>query len=604
MKKTIGMTLMAMAMMLCVASCYTDDNPVGGGGSDSTVGDKFTPEVIVGIAPLYVAPGVDADLSQAFSWAADFHASTPEDGGILVLNKLTDVSEEVLKRALSGEDANSFLICVVNPVKSEFDAYAESHDWFHLDTYNVNDALFIYGFNADNRHYQIYKKPAEAEGTPVDISYNRAEDYYVQISAMLIDFQRNYTAADKESTDQKNRMEDFASSFHDMAIVYFNSDYTFRKVAFSDPDVLKGSGYLSASYDVYMVHVYEGEPGAGDYYGVNMRASVASANMWKGKGRNKHGGVYVRWVGAYCKEFSVESRLLTKADEAHWDEDLSSRIIFPAGASPSPSTTNGQETYKETNSFGLSTSLSVGGKSGHNDRGDYAENSGQLAVSANWQWSQTHERTIKDVNIANNSKNNWPSWKLIFDNLPEFAWSQQYGFDIKSNEASRNTMDLETVWMWYDKSGKDNDDRAPYVLGTCLSATYGAQSFITTYADHKEDTWSFSEKRYIYLPKMVNVTAGKLTIKNNMSNGATISNIKVFTSEGTQVSEYPNTVPNGGEQELGAYDTRHTYTVKFKARTTDGKEHLYAYTLNPSISLNHKSPTSVYAASDFTEVAN
>ena len=101
-----------------------------------------------------------------------------------------------------------------------------------------------------------------------------------------------------------------------------------------------------------------------------------------------------------------------------------------------------------------------------------------------------------------------------------------------------------------------------------------------------------------------NVTAGKLTIKNNMPNGATISNIKVITSEGTQVSEYPNTVPNGGEQELGAYDTRHTYTVKFKARTTDGKEHLYAYTLNPSISLNHKSPTTVYAASDFTEVAN
>jgi hypothetical protein len=40
--------------------------------------------------------------------------------------------------------------------------------------------------------------------------------------------------------------------------------------------------------------------------------------------------------------------------------------------------------------------------------------------------------------------------------------------------------------------------------------------------------------------------------------------------------------------------------VTFVGRATDGKTRNYKFTLNPSITLNHKSMVTLYAASDFT----
>ena len=101
---------------------------------------------------------------------------------------------------------------------------------------------------------------------------------------------------------------------------------------------------------------------------------------------------------------------------------------------------------------------------------------------------------------------------------------------------------------------------------------------------------------------MVNATAGQLKIKNDLSDGMTLSNVKVYTTDGIEVNEFENTVPNGGEQVLGAFNTKYQYIVTFKGRTSDGKTSYYKYTLNPSIKLSHKAMTTVYANSDFTAV--
>ena len=92
----------------------------------------------------------------------------------------------------------------------------------------------------------------------------------------------------------------------------------------------------------------------------------------------------------------------------------------------------------------------------------------------------------------------------------------------------------------------------------------------------------------------------RLKIVNNMTDGTTISNIKVITTDNRLASEFEYTVPNGGEKILGAYDTQFQYTVTFVGRATDGKTRNYKFTLNPSITLNHKSMVTLYAASDFT----
>lgn len=596
---------MALPIVLGLASCTEHDNPVDNDqvttDIDPTSVNEFKPEVFT-MASLWVAPGVDADLKQAFDWGTATTESTPEEGSVLVLNKLTDVSEAVLQNALEN-GGPEYLICVVNPDKAEFEAYAESHDWFDVEADNVTDSTFIYGFNAVNRRYIIQKPVTEEGADPVEENINRAQNYYVYISAMLTDFGRSQQNGSNDKEDGKTSMEDFASHYHYAVTKTFNVEKTFREVLWSSADKLSGSFTATANYDVYMVHVYEGEPGEGDYYGVRMTASIASANMWKGKGDNTHGGVHVRWCGAYCTDFFAVAHIVSGTPSNYnWDEDTSDKIIFTAGGFPSPSTTTGSTTYQDKNSFSLSMSQSIGGSAGKNSKGKSKDIEAQFSFSESWEWSHTETRDINDVDIINVSRGNIAGWQLQFNNLPEYKFSESKGFKEGDNKAARGTMEIHGSWLWYDKTGKDNQDRTPWLLCTWLEGRYEIQSFITTEADLDKTNIVGADKFIIQLPKMVNATAGQLKIKNDLSDGMTLSNVKVYTTDGIEVNEFENTVPNGGEQVLGAFNTKYQYIVTFKGRTSDGKTSYYKYTLNPSIKLSHKAMTTVYANSDFTAV--
>lgn len=596
---------MALPIVLGLASCTEHDNPVDNDqvttDVDPTSVNEFKPEVFT-MASLWVAPGVDADLKQAFDWGTATTESTPEEGSVLVLNKLTDVSEAVLQNALEN-GGPEYLICVVNPDKAEFEAYAESHDWFDVEADNVTDSTFIYGFNAVNRRYIIQKPVTEEGADPVLENINRAQNYYVYISAMLNDFGRSQQNGSNDKEDGKTSMEDFASHYHYAVTKTFNVEKTFREVLWSSADKLSGSFTATANYDVYMVHVYEGEPGEGDYYGVRMTASIASANMWKGKGDNTHGGVHVRWCGAYCTDFFAVAHIVSGTPSNYnWDEDTSDKIIFTAGGFPSPSTTTGSTTYQDKNSFSLNMSQSIGGSAGKNSKGTSKGIEAQFSFSEGWEWSHTETRDINDVDIINVSRGNIAGWQLQFNNLPEYKFSESKGFKEGDNKAARGTMEIHGSWLWYDKTGKDNQDRTPWLLCTWLEGRYEIQSFITTEADLDKTKIVGADKFIIQLPKMVNATAGQLKIKNDLSDGMTLSNVKVYTTDGIEVNEFENTVPNGGEQVLGAFNTKYQYIVTFKGRTSDGKTSYYKYTLNPSIKLSHKAMTTVYANSDFTAV--
>ena len=596
---------MALPIVLGLASCTEHDNPVDNDqvttDIDPTSVNEFKPEVFT-MASLWVAPGVDADLKQAFDWGTATTESTPEEGSVLVLNKLTDVSEAVLQNALEN-GGPEYLICVVNPDKAEFEAYAESHDWFDVEADNVTDSTFIYGFNAVNRRYIIQKPVTEEGADPVLENINRAQNYYVYISAMLNDFGRSQQNGSNDKEDGKTSMEDFASHYHYAVTKTFNVEKTFREVLWSSADKLSGSFTATANYDVYMVHVYEGEPGEGDYYGVRMTASIASANMWKGKGDNTHGGVHVRWCGAYCTDFFAVAHIVSGTPSNYnWDEDTSDKIIFTAGGFPSPSTTTGSTTYQDKNSFSLSMSQSIGGSAGKNSKGKSKDIEAQFSFSESWEWSHTETRDINDVDIINVSRGNIAGWQLQFNNLPEYKFSESKGFKEGDNKAARGTMEIHGSWLWYDKTGKDNQDRTPWLLCTWLEGRYEIQSFITTEADLDKTNIVGADKFIIQLPKMVNATAGQLKIKNDLPDGMTLSNVKVYTTDDIEVNEFENTVPNGGEQVLGAFNTKYQYIVTFKGRTSDGKTSYYKYTLNPSIKLSHKAMTTVYANSDFTAV--
>lgn len=100
---------------------------------------------------------------------------------------------------------------------------------------------------------------------------------------------------------------------------------------------------------------------------------------------------------------------------------------------------------------------------------------------------------------------------------------------------------------------------------------------------------------------VVNVTAGHMVLKNDLPDGMSISNVEVYNADdNTKVSEFENTIPNGSEQKLGTFNTNLKFTVIFKARKSGADmPRIYKYTTNPSIKLNHKAKTTLYANGDF-----
>lgn len=606
-KNSFRLWILALPIALALVSCAKNDNSVVFDqvtDVDPTSLNSFNPTVLAPIANVYFAPGVDDDLKQAFTWGTAAVSNDPAYGAILVLNKLTDVSEDVLKQVfedVTGKGgAKNHLVCVVNPDKEELEAYKEAHNWIWFDTTNITDSTFIFGFNAADSHYFIIDPSDSENEDPVLANINRAQDYYVLISGMLTDFSSKMQASSQDDND-KNSMEDFAAHYHNSVTKRISVKKTFRELLWSDPDVHEGSFTLTANYDIYMVHVYEGEPGAGDYYGVKMTGSIASGEMWKGKGDNVHGGTHLRWCGAYCKGFYVESHLVAPPNNDY----TSDYIMFTSGGFPSPSTTINLTTYQDTNSFGLSMSQSIGGSQKTSTQGENVsvdkEKHFELKFSESWEWSHSETRYIKDVDIVNMTTNgNWAAWRLKFNNLPVYKYSESKGFDIKDNEAARGTMDIHCSWLWYDKNGKDNEDREPYTLRTWMSGDYEIQSFISTDADLISTSIQEGCLLDFKLPKMVNLPAGRLKIKNDLPDGMTLSNVKVITTDGDLVHEFENTVPNNGEEVLGAFNTNYQYIVTFKGRTHDGQTREYKYSLNPSIKLTHKAVTTIYANSDFT----
>ena len=616
-KKLMMLSMLAAMTVLMPTACSKNDNQVD---NNTTVIDpgsaEFNPEVLTASA-LYVADGVDADLHQAFKWGCGTESSNPEDGWVLVLNKLTDVSEDVLKKAIV-EGGNNYLICLVNPVKAEIDAYAESHDWFDIETDNVNDNLFIFGFNSAGSRYVLLKVEEPEDVDPIVANMERDQQFYVMISSMLSDYASLQQNGGDSGNDDKSNLENFAG--HEHFMVGGDPKYVitfFRQAALSDPDIHFGCCYMTATYDVYMAHVYEGQPGAGDYYAVKMVPSIASKDMWKGKGDNVHGGVHVRWVGAYCTEFNVESQL-TPANLG-WNSDTSGSIILPAGGWPSPQTAIGQEQYTDQQTFSLNMSQTVGasktwknetstnpaGGNAGGKSGDETTLKGELAFSEGWSWSHSKTRYISDVDIINNSYSNRPTYGIKFNNLPEFKMSETNHYDEGKNVAARATMDMQCSWVWYDKSGKDNENKPGYKVRTLMSGSYEIQSHYTTEADNQKTATPKPIGQYEYqLPQIENSTGGHIKIKNNLPDGMLISNIIVTMAsdgadKGKTVSEYRNSVANGDEYEIGFFNNHYEYLVTFKAGTNASTTRTYKYITNPSIKLGNLETVVLNASYDF-----
>lgn len=372
----------------------------------------------------------------------------------------------------------------------------------------------------------------------------------------------------------------------------------------------KGKAVVNLCCDVYPLHVYEGENGAGDYYFMDMTASINNETMYKGKGSYWTGGapVKIRWCGAYATKFRASSTLINAND----DKEVAN-AMFTAEGFPIPSTVIKNVNHQESKNFTIGCGISGGydggssseskpGEAGQDPTVEKLTSEGSWGIKASvnpsWSWTDTKKWDVKDVDIENQTTGNSAAWALIYNNLPEFKYSEESSFKEGDSRAFRSTTTIRGSWVWYIPNVRDDSQPTPRRLKMEASADYGFQRFWFGYVTLKEFKWNAKWNHIFTLPTIANYRAGNLILKNDATKF--ISNIMVYNKDGKElISKYrfQNSYPAGQEIKLGAFKCTNDLIVKFKM---DGKT--YVYKKNDGyVKPIFKDNVTLYATEDFKE---
>ena len=386
---------------------------------------------------------------------------------------------------------------------------------------------------------------------------------------------------------------------------YFRKSYNHR-----------GKAVVNLCCDVYPLHVYEGENGAGDYYFIDMTASINNETMYKGKGTYWTGGfpVKMRWCGAYATKFRASSTLINAND----DKEVAN-VMFTAEGFPIPSTVIKNVNHQESKSFTIGCGISggydggssseakpgqggQGGQGGQDPKVEKLTSGGSWGIKASvnpsWSWTDTKKWDVKDVDIENQTTGNSAAWALIYNNLPVFKYSEESSFKEGESRAFRSTTTIRGSWVWYIPNVRDDSQPTPRRMKMETSADYGFQRFWFGYVTLKEFKWNAKWNHIFTLPTIANYRAGNLILKNDATKF--ISNIMVYNKDGKElISKYrfQNSYPAGQEIKLGAFRCSDDLIVKFKM---DGKT--YVYKKNDGyVKPVFKDNVTLYATEDFKE---
>lgn len=600
---------LAIVMMSIGFTACTDtiDNPVTEDeeiSSGSVGGYEFTPtKLFDGTA--YVAPTVDENIRQAFKWAVG-HVGTelPEllEYGysirypVYVINKLTDINPEELRYIYDHGET----VILTQPVAGEIKAYQAEHGWLTIDS-DLSETVWLFGFS--NNSKAIINK-MEPTGDPVLDNTDLDQKAYISLASYITKFQTMYwwaySAAGGENEEEKKKIENLFDSYHFIHTNSYNANVHYD-TTWGEKYYLTGTGAATTLLDVYPIHVYEGQAGAGDYFAVKMNSSVANASMWKGKGWNRRIGIYIRYCGFWCTNFDTKVEPLLNETTAMPVNQLQ----FLASCPPTPETTRNKKEYEDSKSFSLDVTATGKAESGEEVSGDKATSKSskglQVQVALGWEWAHKEKYSIENVEIEDRHSGNKLDWNIKFNDLPYFKWSEDYGFKITESLPYRNTQGLNASWMWYDPTVKDETEVKPLMIKITTNPQYEMQHFWTTKADLNSKTYNHSKTEYFKIPRPNNKRAGEIVIKNDLPDEMTIYDVKVMEKGKMQVlGGFEQTIPNGGEESLGWYfSTDKQYVVTFMAGNTEGEPPLYTYSLNDGFKVKHMGKVTLYCKSDF-----
>ena len=461
----------------------------------------------------------------------------------------------------------------------------------------------------------------------VDFESFMAEEGYNELYTYLYPWVADLKSHDSAGNSRNNGVSLFGDSsdnpdndntfkmFHYQNVKTYTGEKQVRKAAASKPDKIPYNGSVSAVFDIYQLHCFEGQPGSGDYYVVDMTGNVCNQDMYRGCWNNKHGGVRTHICGLYGKSFDIKCTPLKRTVSGTgftYSEMPNSDIFFTSAGFPSPDGSKNAVSYTSSHVRGVNAGLSITGKAEKKGKGP-ASVGGQASasVAGNWSWSDSKTYTISDMDIENLSSGNTAGYALKFNNLPYYSHKAKNNHFREGNSVLyRSTASIHASWAWYMPNVKDDSEEEPISILINYKPKYGAMSWYSSRADLNTDEYEIgTDTAHVDLTPFIRARSLPVTVYNNFKENISISKIQIYrlNEENKKVLywQYTSTLLRGKNVRTAGLDIKNKYRIEFT--TTDGRTFVYSKNGNSVLTLQWQDALSnpygnkVYAQDDFQQ---
>lgn len=611
MKKRLTIFLMSILALTACNDSKVDPGGGGGGGKEDIVidhGVTFDYPVFVG----NIDAGFRNSMNEMFT---NIVSTIDENTSLIVLGNLNEIDESILKEIYeSGRE-----IAVVFPKKDDINRFIAQHDW--VESFNTEgaDEAILLSFNnslggqiispekiemIDITNPELNINDDEDEPTkdpeldPNELkeseadedSYEEHSDYCILIASWIHTLNNKFDTFENDGENQDNKNFFIEKTICD-TIKSFTINEKIRKSG-AYTDYCSGTGSVSLAFKYNMVHVYQDEPGEGDYYIMRMDASVNNSHMWDGKVKKvNHVGAVTKICGWLLNTFSIRVTLVDSISKKSIPVQLATRPL-PATGVNTGATEIGQ-------SFSINAGASI---SGGWDQKDGLNAGGKANVSFGWTWDDKKTWNISECSVGSLEEGNVVGWQARISHFPEW---QPYAFKMPAgNQLLTTTAPLQGTWIWKLPSTKDNVKGDKYLLKCDIEVEYFARSHV--YSKTKDHYASRTFTRYVPFPEVINrKTVGGIKLVNDFDreyiyditvSGVGEDNKNVFD---TLKSSYKaaETI------DLGYYYDKGSYTVSFKARNSGSEApRTYRYSLYDKLPMVKGKILTLHAKNDFAEV--
>ncbi len=444
--KNIATVLCAGSVLLAMPSCDNDHNVVEDEYELVTPADPSaspeTEEVTFPTAMIGNFGGADSYLRSSFTNIVD----AAQAKIIIIESGAIKDNEALLANAYSA----GVLIAVFNPDGSIVSDWSERNDVFYAGP-EEDESCAIYGFNNGGTYYSLLDSDIiEDDDVPLFHFCNWVNTVVGQ----------RYRGVDLRNRDIRKRFAP-QSVTHTFKIKLDEKQLVDGHWA--DDGLLKLSTTANVTYDIYPIHVFDGDA-KGDYYAVEAEMVLDNAPLNNGNWVRRRGEEVAQICGFYLNRCDVSATLMRKSNGTI---SASTSHAFASGASPRPASMSDATAYDPGFVWEISATVSGGVP---DSKDNY-----KLTAFNNWMWSNSAEAKLPGVEIKNNSNVADVDYSLLVNGLPATSDNPA---TLTIPEPATGDVTFKYSWIWHvGDMDANSSDRLYMQVG--VNPLYQAYQWLT-----------------------------------------------------------------------------------------------------------------------------